>query len=87
MQDSILPEGRRRVSSNPLFPFIAQFSYILVSVNDLPNLFAQAMKFKNAMRPSILVAILEFIPQQVQKLNLLLARQRLNVLVIDVLCS
>ena len=87
MQDLILPEGRRRVSSNPLLPFIAQLSYVLVSVNALPNLFAQAVKLKNAMWPSILVAILEFITQQVQKLNLLLARQRLGVLIIDVLSS
>src|SRR5437879_656162 len=87
MQDLILPEGRRRVSSNPLFPFIAQLPYVLLWIDSLPDLFAQAMKFKNAMWPSILVAILEFITQQIQKLNLLLARQRLNVLVIDVLCA
>src|SRR5437870_5781572 len=80
MQHLILPEGRRRVSSNPLLPFIAQFSYILVSVNALPDLFAQAVKLKNAMRPSAVVAILELITQQVQKLNLLLSRQRRNSL-------
>jgi hypothetical protein len=33
---------------------------------------------------STIVAIFEFITQQVQKLNLLLARQRLNVLVVNV---
>jgi hypothetical protein len=36
---------------------------------------------------SIVFAVLEFGLQQVQKLDLLLARQRLDVLVVDVLCA
>ena len=66
-------------------PFIAQLSHIVFWIDAVPDLFAQAVKFQNAMPLPIVVAVLEFVTQQVQKLNLLFPRQRLDVLVVDVL--
>src|SRR5258706_5377904 len=40
------PEALRRFSSNALFPFIAQLFHVLVSVDALPDLSAQAIKFQ-----------------------------------------
>lgn len=53
------PEALRRFSSNALFPFIAQLFHVLVSVDALPDLSAQAIKFQNAMPLSNVVAALQ----------------------------
>ena len=68
-------------------PFIAHLFHIIFRIDALPDLLAQAVKVKNAMPPPVVVAVLEFVTQEVQKLNLLLARQRLDVLVVDVSCA
>jgi hypothetical protein len=52
------PEALRRLSSNALFPFIAQLFHILVSAEALPDLSALAIKFQNAMPLSNVVAVL-----------------------------
>ena len=43
------PEALRRFSSNALFTFIAQLFHVLVSVDALRDLSAQAIKFQNAV--------------------------------------
>ena len=51
------------------------------------NFLAKTVKFKNAMPLPIVVAVLELGLQQVQKLELLFAWQRFDVLVVDVPCT